>query len=208
VTVTDTGYRTLSFWHDTADDDWEPRAALPGDRDADVAIVGAGFTGLWTAYYLAARDPSLRIVVLEKELAGFGASGRNGGWSSALFPASIGWLARRYGRDPAARAAPRDAGVGRRGGPSGLARASTARGRRAAPSSWLAAPSSCNERVTRSTRPGGGASAGGPAAARRDEARERVDATGVLAATYTPHCAAIHPARLVRGLAGRSRRAA
>ena len=59
---------------------------LPGDRDADVCIVGAGFTGLWTAYYLKRTDPSLRIVVLEARFAGFGASGRNGGWASALVP--------------------------------------------------------------------------------------------------------------------------
>ena len=50
----------------------------------DVAIVGAGYTGLWTAYYLQRADPSLRIVVLEAEIVGFGASGRNGGWCSAL----------------------------------------------------------------------------------------------------------------------------
>jgi glycine/D-amino acid oxidase-like deaminating enzyme len=51
-----------------------------------VAIVGGGFTGLWTAYYLAEADPSLRVAVVEAEVAGFGASGRNGGWCSALFP--------------------------------------------------------------------------------------------------------------------------
>ena len=68
-------------------------APLPGDLDVDVAIVGAGFTGLWTAYYLAEADPSLRIAVLEAETAGFGASGRNGGWCSALFPTSLSSLA-------------------------------------------------------------------------------------------------------------------
>lgn len=50
-----------------------------------MAIVGAGYTGLWTAYYLARAQPSLRIVVLERETAGFGASGRNGGWVSGFF---------------------------------------------------------------------------------------------------------------------------
>ena len=54
----------------------------------DVAIVGAGYTGLWTAYYLHRADPTLRIAILESEIAGFGASGRNGGWCSALFAAS------------------------------------------------------------------------------------------------------------------------
>ncbi|HEU4808624.1 MAG TPA: FAD-binding oxidoreductase, partial [Homoserinimonas sp.] len=84
-------------------DDLSPRPGLPGDIAADVAIVGGGLTGLWTAYYLARRDPSLRIVVLEKEIAGFGASGRNGGWCSALFPTSAAGLERRHGRDAAIR---------------------------------------------------------------------------------------------------------
>jgi len=72
----------ISYWHDSlaVGDDLQPRAPLPGDADVDVAIVGAGFTGLWTAYYLRRADPHLRVVVLEREFAGFGASGRNGGW--------------------------------------------------------------------------------------------------------------------------------
>ena len=78
MTATD-AYRGLSLWLDTVDEALAPRPALAGDTDADVAIVGAGYTGLWTAYYLIAADPTLRIVVLEAEIAGFGASGRNGG---------------------------------------------------------------------------------------------------------------------------------
>ena len=74
-----------SFWLDALGP-ITPRAALPGDRAFDVAIAGGGYTGLWTAYYLARQDPALRIVVLEKEFCGFGASGRNGGWCSGLFP--------------------------------------------------------------------------------------------------------------------------
>ncbi len=72
----------LSYWHDSLapGDDGTPRPPLGGDTDADVAIVGAGFTGLWTAYHLLGADPTLRVVVLERETAGFGASGRNGGW--------------------------------------------------------------------------------------------------------------------------------
>ena len=66
-----------------------------------MAIVGAGFTGLWTAYYLQRADPGIRIVLLEKEIAGFGASGRNGGWCSELFPASWDKIARRSGRGAA-----------------------------------------------------------------------------------------------------------
>ena len=65
----------LSLWHEqvVADgDDLAPRPGLDGDTEADVAIVGAGFTGLWTAYHLLRGDPSLRVVVLERETAGFG----------------------------------------------------------------------------------------------------------------------------------------
>jgi glycine/D-amino acid oxidase-like deaminating enzyme len=78
-------------------DDLTPRAALPGNETADVAIVGGGLTGLWTAYYLLRASPGLRVVVLEKEIAGFGASGRNGGWCSALFPRETGSLEKAHG---------------------------------------------------------------------------------------------------------------
>src|SRR5512135_1673076 len=77
------------------------RPALPGGTEADVCVVGAGYTGLWTAYYLLGLDPSLRVVVVEAQIAGFGASGRNGGWCSALFPASASALARTHGREAA-----------------------------------------------------------------------------------------------------------
>jgi glycine/D-amino acid oxidase-like deaminating enzyme len=96
-----TEYRSLSFWHESVADDLAPRAALPGDTTADVAIVGGGLTGLWTAYYLLRESPALRVVVLEKEIAGFGASGRNGGWCSALFPRSTASLEKAHGRDAA-----------------------------------------------------------------------------------------------------------
>jgi glycine/D-amino acid oxidase-like deaminating enzyme len=57
-----------------------PAPTLEGDAEVDVVIVGAGFTGLWTALALHERDPSLRIAVLEKEIVGWGPSGRNGGF--------------------------------------------------------------------------------------------------------------------------------
>src|SRR4051812_2559052 len=93
----------LSLWHDDAAVEWGPTTVLPGDREVDVAVVGAGYTGLWTAYYLAQADPTLRVVVVEKETAGFGASGRNGGWCSALFPASWAKIARSSSREAAVR---------------------------------------------------------------------------------------------------------
>src|SRR5687768_10779248 len=94
----------LSYWHDSLDphDRLGPRDALPGDTDTDVAIVGAGFTGLWTAYYLLRSDPALRVVVLERETAGFGASGRNGGWCVGDQAAPLGALERAGGDGAAA----------------------------------------------------------------------------------------------------------
>lgn len=69
----------ISFWY--ADDGLpEPREPLPGDATADVVIVGGGYTGLWTAYYLKKAAPFLRVTVLEQKFCGYGASGRNGGW--------------------------------------------------------------------------------------------------------------------------------
>lgn len=76
-------------------------APLAGDTHADVTVVGAGLTGLWTAYYLALADPSLRIVVVDAATIGFGASGRNGGWCSALLPMSLSSLAKVHGRHSA-----------------------------------------------------------------------------------------------------------
>mgnify|MGYP001098850301 FL=1 len=82
----------VSFWYADIGLPTARRAALAGDRTADVVIIGAGYTGLWTAYYLKQADPSLSVVVLEKDFAGFGASGRNGGWLSGGFA----WNHERY----------------------------------------------------------------------------------------------------------------
>ncbi|MDH6518225.1 glycine/D-amino acid oxidase-like deaminating enzyme [Streptomyces sp. SAI-135] len=69
----------ISFWY--ADDGYPAaREPLGGDASADVVIVGGGYTGLWTAYYLKKAVPFLRITVLEQKFCGYGASGRNGGW--------------------------------------------------------------------------------------------------------------------------------
>jgi glycine/D-amino acid oxidase-like deaminating enzyme len=94
------GYGSLSFWHDTVGEDLHPRPALPGDIVADVAIVGAGYTGLWAAYYLKRQQPDLRIAVIESEIAGFGASGRNGGWCLGEMAGDKDRLAKRHGRGP------------------------------------------------------------------------------------------------------------
>lgn len=90
----DSPYRSISYWHDTLHGSLEPHSALEGDVQADVVIVGAGYTGLWTAYYLKQLDPSLNISILEAEIAGFGAAGRNGGWCSAYLSGMEYWLDR------------------------------------------------------------------------------------------------------------------
>ncbi len=79
------------------------RPPLTEDARADVAIVGAGFTGLWTAYYLKRLEPDLDVVVLEREHVGFGASGRNGGWCHPEYPLGLATLAFRHGREAALR---------------------------------------------------------------------------------------------------------
>ena len=93
-----TDYRSRSMWLDGVPGELAPRASLPGPIDLDVAVVGAGYTGLWTAYYLKKADPTLRVAVLEKEIAGFGASGRNGGWCHTTFPGSRERAAKTHGR--------------------------------------------------------------------------------------------------------------
>ena len=73
-------WRSISLWMDQLGDELAPRPALEHDLDVDVAIIGAGYTGLWTAYYLKRHAPQLNIAIVEAQTAGFGASGRNGGW--------------------------------------------------------------------------------------------------------------------------------
>jgi len=195
-------YRDLSLWHETVPEDWTPRAALPGDRDTDVAVVGAGFTGLWTALYLARAEPTLRVTVVEAETAGFGASGRNGGWCSALFPASLDSVATRASRagalaqhramrdsvDEVLRVATEE-GIdahAAKGGTISLARSEP---------QWARARAEVEH--ARSW----GLGEDDVRLLDAAEASAVLGATRVRGATYTPDCAAIHPARLVRGLA-------
>lgn len=196
------GYGAVSLWLDTCGDDLTPSPALQADTTVDVAIVGAGFTGLWTAYYLASARPDLRIAVLEKEIAGFGASGRNGGWASALLPSSLGTIAKRSSPDLATRhhqamresidevmtasaALGIDAGIAK-GGTITLARTEPQLARATADVADARAWGRGEDQL---------------ALLDSGQARARLNATGTLGGTYTPDCAAIHPAKLVRGLA-------
>lgn len=93
-------YSQLSFWHAEIGE-LSPRAVPSEGGPFDVAIAGAGFTGLWTGIYLLRANPKLKVAIFEKEIAGFGASGRNGGWCSALFPWAADQLVEKYGKDAA-----------------------------------------------------------------------------------------------------------
>lgn len=96
-----TDYSKYSFWLENCGDTLAPRPSLGKSTEVDVAILGGGYTGLWTAYYLLRSNPRLRVAVLEKEIVGYGASGRNGGWCSSKFPVTPSMLEHRYGRDAA-----------------------------------------------------------------------------------------------------------
>jgi len=83
LTTAEDYYRTRSLWLEGVPGSLSPSPSLPGDVNCDVVIVGAGFTGLWTAYYLKRNRPDTRVIVLEHEVAGYGPSGRGGGWVSS-----------------------------------------------------------------------------------------------------------------------------
>lgn len=189
----------VSFW-------WQQiglpprRAPLPGDVEADVCIVGAGYTGLWTAYYLKKHDPSTRVVILEAQFAGFGASGRNGGWVNGDVTGGRERYAKSHGRQAAidhqlamnatvdevlaVMAAEGIDADARKGGELQVARtpAQLARLRAVAESEkkWPG-----TDLVVLDA----------------DEASERLRVSGLLGAMWAPHCAKVHPAKLARGLA-------
>ncbi|MFD5918569.1 NAD(P)/FAD-dependent oxidoreductase [Kitasatospora sp. NPDC058201] len=177
----------------------EARPALPGDLDVDVCVVGGGYTGLWTAYYLRKADPGLRIAVLEARFCGYGASGRNGGWLYNGF-AGRGAFARRYGRErAAAMQRVMDAAVGEvsrtlaaegvdadlvRGGVLEVARtpAQLARLRAFADAEAAYGPGRVEELSA-------------------SETRERLRVEGALGGVWSPHGARVQPAKLAAGLA-------
>ncbi len=98
-----TDLRRTSLWFDRHPGPLDPRPPLDADVQADVAIVGGGFTGLWTAYYLNQLDPTIRIRVLERTICGFGASGRNGGWAIGELAGGLEKYARHASLDAALR---------------------------------------------------------------------------------------------------------
>lgn len=196
-----------NLWTATADPP-RHRDPLDHDLDVDVVIVGGGYTGLWTAYYLRRANPNATIAVIDQAHVGFGASGRNGGWCSAIFPVGPRKLARMHGHEQATalRLAMQDAvdEVGAvaaaegmqidfaKGGCVTLAR-NPAQLARARADIESARGYGIGEQDLRLLS--------------RDEARSITGAEGVLGGMYTPHCAALHPGRLVRQLSERVERA-
>jgi glycine/D-amino acid oxidase-like deaminating enzyme len=195
-------YRARSLWLDGLAEPLAPRPALSGDRDCDVAIVGAGFTGLWAAYFLASLQPDLRIAVVEREIAGFGPSGRNGGWASAGLAGSAQRYARLRGEDAVRR--------GERAMADGVGEIGRVIAEEGIECGWLhsgsllvatSAPQVARLHETVERRRAFGMREDdlrllGPA-----ELAQRLRVRGARAASFTPHCGRVDPARLARGLA-------
>jgi glycine/D-amino acid oxidase-like deaminating enzyme len=193
--------RSPSFWLETCGDDLGPRAPLDGSTAVDVAVLGAGFTGLWTAHYLLRREPGLRVAIVEREIAGFGGSGRNGGWCSSGFALGPAALRARFGPDGARRVlcamaesvdevgrALVEEGIDADYRKGGVLRVALGRHQAPALEAALAAYAEIGlgARWTRLNA---------------DEVRARVRVAGVRGGLFSADCARVHPGKLVRGLA-------
>jgi len=192
----------VSFWFSSQGGLPEPREALGGPRSVDIAVVGAGLTGLWAAYYLKIADPSLEIAVLEREFAGFGASGRNGGWATGFFAGP----ARRY----EARSGVARMDALRRAMFETLDELEEVLEKEAIEADyvkggWLsvALNPAQDEHLARQMRAAeaAGIEPGDMELLTPAEARTRVHVTGGRSAVFSPHVARLHPVKLVRGLA-------
>jgi glycine/D-amino acid oxidase-like deaminating enzyme len=191
-----------SLWWSTLSGDLTTRTSLPNDLDCDVVIVGGGFTGLWTARQLLERDASLRIVILEKHHCGFGASGRNGGWASALYPLSDKETIREVGleglhhQQRVLNAAVTNLG-------SSLARdhidADFVQGGTLTFARTPVHVTRLKENVT--TQQARGFAPDNLQWIDHNDLNEYGVVDGALGATFSPHCARLHPVKVVRGLA-------
>lgn len=190
----------VSFWYADIGLPYR-RPALGGDTDADVAIIGAGYTGLWTAYYLKQAHPGLNVLVIEKDFAGFGASGRNGGWLTGGFA----WTHRRYLQGSSEHAV-RAMVEAMNGTVDEVIRVTEAEG--------IEADILRTDELMVATRPAQMARLDGEVAHRRhwgeearvhaigaDELARRVRIPGALGAMVVTNVARLQPAKLVRGLA-------
>jgi glycine/D-amino acid oxidase-like deaminating enzyme len=186
----------VSFWWDDIGGLRRTRDPLGGPLECDVAIVGGGYTGLWTALELRRADPSLDVVVLEREACGFGASGRNGGWllgDLAGNPSAAMTAAIRATVDEAAAA------IEREGIDCDLVMGGTL--------------SVAVDDVNAARLQSEDGSVTEPLMAHRGEwidaaaLAQRVRVAGARGALFDPACARIHPAKLATGLAGAAERA-
>lgn len=178
------------------------RASLDGPADVDVAIVGGGFSGLWTAYHLAELDPTLRILVIERHHCGYGASGRNGGWAVGELAGSFENYAARSSASEAMRlaravfASVDDLGAAveaenidcafRKGGWIRLARTE---------------PQASRQRDEIEHEHARGFTEDEMRLLEPDEARAHLNGSSVSSGIFFGPCAAVDPARLVTGLA-------
>ncbi len=199
----------VSFWWRARGGFPPRRPSLPGPLTADVCIVGGGFTGLWTAYYLKQAAPALRVVVLEAAFAGFGASGRNGGWLTSALPGSR----ERYARGPGGRDAVLDLQRQLRETVDEVARVCTAenidadlvKGGELAVATTPAQFGRLQEELLGDREWGLGEQQAQFLGAAELAGRVRID--GALGAIYSPDCARVQPAKLVTGLADAVERA-
>ena len=191
----------VSFWYADLGGLPARRPSLDGDVSVDVCIVGAGYTGLWAAYYLKQLQPSLRVLVLEQEFAGFGASGRNGGWLTGGFA----WNHARY------RASSSEAGVRAM---VGAMNGTVDEVIRVAGVEKIGADILRTDEMMVATNPAQLARVAAEVAHRRawgedgrvwqigaEEAMARVHIPGTLGAMVVGGVARVQPAKLVRGLA-------
>lgn len=194
-------YSKYSFWLETCGEDLKPRRALQNSTEVDVAILGGGYTGLWTAYYLLRANPGLKLCVLEKEIVGYGASGRNGGWCSSKFPVTPAMLEHRYGTDAA-----RSLMLAMKGAVEEVGRVCEEEGIDAhfhKGGVLTLARTESHLPMLRSTLAAHGRLGLGSwvRLLSTGEAAERIRVTHVRGALLQSKNASIHPARLVRGLA-------
>jgi glycine/D-amino acid oxidase-like deaminating enzyme len=193
----------VSLWHATLPaEDRIARPALDRDLAVDVAIVGAGYTGLWTAYALLRADPALRVAICERETAGFGASGRNGGWCSSFFAGS---------REATERIAGRPGVIAMQRAMFGaIADAESVAAREQIDCDWahggtidVATNTAHVRRLQHQVAELHALGFGEDDYRWLDAgaARDVIGCSPNLGALFTPHCAAIHPAKLCGGLA-------
>ncbi len=198
----DERYRQRSLWLDGVPSHLSPRPHLPGDASCDVAIVGAGFTGLWTAYYLKTVAPELDVAIVEREIAGFGASGRNGGTVGGGLSGNPRVYARHH-----------DAGLVRKAerltyqAVDDIAQVVEKEGIDCGwkKGGWLrvAVTPAQRERIDGfiEEKRRWGAEPEDWRLLERDEVERHVRMPGALAGLFTPHAARVDPGRFVRGLA-------